>query len=172
MNKYYLKFDTRESMEAVCELLGWKHSVEYDEEMTEFYAWFNLDQNNVGTIDIIGEMWVEPVLADEFNEDEIGVENIPWDEQTDLQRYIREQRQGDYWTINENNFYQYQIGLLDEEIWAKESQYTQMQWDHCHLRHVFEGQVFMSSYENYVRSLPDGCQNLDDSYDGIIPRFE
>jgi len=107
----------------------------------------------------------------EFNEDEIGVENIPWDEQSDLQRYIREQRQVYYWTINENNYYQYQIGLLDDEIWAKESQYSQMQWNHCHLRHVFEGQVFMSSYETYVRSLPDNCQNLDD-YDGIIPRFE
>ena len=107
----------------------------------------------------------------EYNEDEIGVENIPWDEQSDLQRYIREQRQVYYWTINENNYYQYQIGLLDDEIWAKESQYSQMQWDHCHLRHVFEGQVFLSSYETYVRSLPDNCQNLDD-YDGIIPRFE
>lgn len=107
----------------------------------------------------------------EFSIDEIGVENIPWDEQSDLQRYIREQRQVYYWTINENNYYQYQIGLLDDEIWAKESQYSQMQWDHCHLRHVFEGQVFMSSYETYVRSLPDNCQNLDD-YDGIIPRFE
>ena len=107
----------------------------------------------------------------EFNEDEIGVENIPWDEQSDLQRYIREQRQVYYWTINENNYYQYQIGLLDDEIWAKESQYSRMQWDHCHLRHVFEGQVFMSSYETYVRSLPDNCQNLDD-YDGIVPRFE
>ena len=107
----------------------------------------------------------------EFSEDEIGVENIPWDEQSDLQRYIREQRQVYYWTINENNYYQYQIGLLDDEIWAKESQYSQMQWDHCHLRHVFEGQVFMSSYETYVRSLPDNCQNLD-NYDGTIPRFE
>ena len=107
----------------------------------------------------------------EFSTDEIGVENISWDEQSDLQRYIREQRQVYYWTINENNYYQYQIGLLDDEIWAKESQYSQMQWDHCHLRHVFEGQVFMSSYETYVRSLPDNCQNLDD-YDGIIPRFE
>jgi len=107
----------------------------------------------------------------EFNEDEIGVENIPWDEQSDLQRYIREQRQVYYWTINENNYYQYQIGLLDDEIWAKESQYSQMQWNHCHLRHVFEGQVFLSSYETYVRSLPDNCQNLDD-YDGIVPRFE
>ena len=107
----------------------------------------------------------------EFSENEIGVENIPWGEQSDLQRYIREQRQVYYWTINENNYYQYQIGLLDDEIWAKESQYSQMQWDHCHLRHVFEGQVFMSSYETYVRSLPDNCQNLDD-YDGIIPRFE
>ena len=95
----------------------------------------------------------------EFSTDEIGVD------------YIREQRQVYYWTINENNFYQYQIGLLDDEIWAKESQYSQMQWDHCHLRHVFEGQVFISSYETYVRSLPDNCQNLDD-YDGIIPRFE
>ena len=55
----------------------------------------------------------------EFSEDEIGVENIPWDEQSDLQRYIREQRQVYYWTINENNYYQYQIGLLDDEIWAK-----------------------------------------------------
>ena len=107
----------------------------------------------------------------EFSENEIGVENIPWGEQSDLQRYIREQRQVYYWTINENNYYQYQIGLLDDEIWAKESQYSQMQWDHCHLRHVFEGQVFISSYETYVRSLPDNCQNLDD-YDGIIPRFE
>ena len=107
----------------------------------------------------------------EFSENEIGVENIPWGEQSDLQRYIREQRQVYYWTINENNYYQYQIGLLDDEIWAKESQYSQMQWDHCHLRHVFEGQVFMSSYETYVRSLPDNCQNLDE-YDGIIPRFE
>ena len=29
----------------------------------------------------------------EFSENEIGVENIPWGEQSDLQRYIREQRQ-------------------------------------------------------------------------------
>jgi len=29
----------------------------------------------------------------EFSTDEIGVESIPWDEQSDLERYIREQRQ-------------------------------------------------------------------------------
>ena len=70
MNNYYLKFDTKETMETLFESLGWKHSVEYDEEITEFYAWFNSDHNNnIGTIDIIGEMWVEPVLSDEFNED-------------------------------------------------------------------------------------------------------
>ena len=69
MNNYYLKFDTKETMEALFESLGWKHSVEYDEEVTEFYAWFNSEQNNVGTVEIIGDMWIEPVLSDEFNED-------------------------------------------------------------------------------------------------------
>ena len=55
----------------------------------------------------------------EFNFEEIGVEDIPWEDQTDIQRYIREQRQVYYWTVNENNFYQYQIGLLSEELWEK-----------------------------------------------------
>ena len=55
----------------------------------------------------------------EFNFEEIGVEDIPWEDQTDIQRYIREQRQVYYWTVNENNFYQYQIGLLSEEPWEK-----------------------------------------------------
>ena len=27
--------------------LGWIHTVEYDEETTEFYAWFDSDQNNL-----------------------------------------------------------------------------------------------------------------------------
>ena len=69
MNNYYLKFDTKETMEALFESLGWKHSVEYDEEVTEFYAWFNSEQNNVGTVEIIGDMWIPPILSDKFNED-------------------------------------------------------------------------------------------------------
>ena len=46
-----------------------------------------------------------------FQLDEIGVENIPWEDQSEIQRYIREQRQVYYWVVNENNFYQYQAGL-------------------------------------------------------------
>lgn len=69
MNNYYLKFDTKETMETLFESLGWKHSVEYDEEVTEFYAWFDSEQNNAGTVEIIGDMWNPPVLSDEFNED-------------------------------------------------------------------------------------------------------
>ena len=69
MNYYYLKFDTKETMETLFESLGWKHSVEYDEEVTEFYAWFNSDHNNIGTIDIIGEMWNDDAEFGEFNED-------------------------------------------------------------------------------------------------------
>ena len=79
----------------------------------------------------------------EFNLEEIGVENIPWDDQTDIQKYIREQRQVYYWTVNENNFYQYQMGLMSEELWEREARYNQIQWDVCHLRYVFEGQNFI-----------------------------
>ena len=55
----------------------------------------------------------------DFSLGEIGVEDIPWEDQSDIQRYIREQRQVFYWTVNENNFYQYQIGLLSEELLGK-----------------------------------------------------
>jgi len=83
----------------------------------------------------------------DFSLEKIGVEDIPWEDQSDIQRYIREQRQVYYWTVNENNFYQYQISLLSEELWGKEARYTAIQWDVCHLRYVFEGQNFIESYE-------------------------
>ena len=34
-----------------------------------------------------------------------------------------------------------------------------MQWGHCHLRHVYEGQVFMESFKEYVANLPDPFLN-------------
>tara|TARA_B100000686_G_scaffold353285_1_gene458293 strand:- start:1310 stop:1795 length:486 start_codon:yes stop_codon:yes gene_type:complete len=108
----------------------------------------------------------------DFSYEEIGVESIPWKDQSDAQKYIREQRQIYYWVVNENNFYQYQAGLLNEEIWERESRYTVMQWNHCHLRHVFEGQEFIKSFEDYVRGLPDNCNNTTDENAGIIPRFQ
>ena len=108
----------------------------------------------------------------DFNLEEIGVESIPWKDQSDLQRYIREQRQVYYWVVNENNFYQYQAGLLSEELWQREAKYTSMQWNHCSLRHVFEGQRFIESYEAYVRSLPDNCNDSDRESAEIIPRFQ
>ena len=108
----------------------------------------------------------------DFNLEEIGVESITWKDQSDLQRYIREQRQVYYWVVNENNFYQYQAGLLSEELWQREAKYTAMQWNHCSLRHVFEGQRFIESYEAYVRSLPDNCNDSDPESAEIIPRFQ
>ena len=108
----------------------------------------------------------------EFSREEIGVESIPWEDQSDVQKYIREQRQVYYWVVNENNFYQYQAGLLSEELWEREARYTALQWSHCHLRHVFEGQEFIESFEAYVRSLPDNCNDTADENTGIIPRFQ
>ena len=69
MNNYYLKYNSKSGMKTSFRSLGWIHTVEYDEETTEFYAWFDSDQNNLGTIDVIGDMWTEPVLSEDFNED-------------------------------------------------------------------------------------------------------
>ena len=108
----------------------------------------------------------------EFNQDEIGVENTPWEDQSEIQRYIREQRQVYYWVVNENNFYQYQAGLLSEELWEREARHTATQWNHCHLRHVFEGLEIMKSFETYVRNLTNNCGDSADGNTGIIPRFQ
>ena len=69
MNKYYLKYNSKSGMKTSFRSHGWIHTVEYDGETTEFYAWFDSDQNNVGTIDVIGDMFTEPVLSENFNED-------------------------------------------------------------------------------------------------------
>ena len=106
----------------------------------------------------------------EFSPEEIGVENIVWADQSEIQRYNREQRQVYYWTVNENNFYQYTQGMMDQVIWDKEKQYIEAQWNHCHLRYVFEAQIFIEPFEDYVRSLPDLCNDENNS-DGLIKRF-
>lgn len=106
----------------------------------------------------------------DFSPEEIGIENIPWGQQSDLQRYIREQRQQYYWTVLENNFYQYSQGMMDEMIWNKEKQYIEMQWNHCHLRYIYEGQIFMVAFKNYIATLPDLCANGNNS-DGLIEKF-
>ena len=106
----------------------------------------------------------------EFSPEEIGVENIAWRDQSEIQRYNREQRQVYYWTVNENNFYQYSEGMMDQVIWDKEKQYIELQWNQCHLRYVFEAQIFIEPFEDYVRSLPDLC-NGENNSDGLIKRF-
>jgi hypothetical protein len=106
----------------------------------------------------------------EFSPEEIGVENIVWADQSEIQRYNREQRQVYYWTVNENNFYQYTQGMMDQVIWDKEKQYIEAQWNHCHLRYVFEAQIFIEPFEDYVRSLPDLCNDENNS-DGLIKGF-
>ena len=47
-----------------------------------------------------------------------------------------------------------------------------MQWDVCHLRYVFEGQNLIESYETYVRSLPDDCEDSSEENSAMIPRFQ
>jgi len=107
----------------------------------------------------------------EFNPEEIGVENIAWEDQSKIQRYNREQRQVYYWTVMENNYYQYIQGMMDQVIWNKEKQYIQLAWNTCHLRYVFDAQIFIEPFIKYVKNLPDLCikENTSDSF---IKRFE
>jgi hypothetical protein len=106
----------------------------------------------------------------DFHPEEIGAENIAWKDQSDLQRYIAEQRRVYYWTVQENNYYQYSQGMMDQVLWDKEKVYVGMLWNACHMRYVFEAQVFIKPFENYVRSLPDLCSD-EDKLDGFNDRF-
>ena len=43
----------------------------------------------------------------------------PWPELSANQKSVREQIQRYYWMLLQNNHYQYELGLINEELWAQ-----------------------------------------------------
>ena len=80
----------------------------------------------------------------------------PWGELNDHQRGVREQVQRYYWLMLENNHYQYELGLISDELWNQIEGRIQTRWSECHLRHMASVDP-LEGFGNYLENLPDNC---------------
>jgi hypothetical protein len=83
---------------------------------------------------------------------------IEWEQMDAQQKVIREQIQRWYWMINENNFFQNEMGLLSEDIWMQVDRYIIGRYSECHLRHIYNAGGRYQPLVDYVNSLPDPCE--------------
>ena len=95
-------------------------------------------------------------LLGEIGPAAITSSGIEWEELSADQKVIREQIQRWFWTLLENNFYQYELGLINEELWEQIKGRIGVRWSECHLRHVVPIDP-LSGLRRYLDSLPDNC---------------
>ena len=62
------------------------------------------------------------------------------------------------WTyaLQANNYFQYQLGLLDDEQWKVIERRIQRNWDRCEIRPLYT-QNPDTAFANYLDSLTDNC---------------
>ena len=73
-----------------------------------------------GLTNLMGSMGEEAITS-----------GIDWDEMSPKQRVIREQIQRWFWTLNENNFIQNEMGLLNDDLWAQVERYIYARYSEC-----------------------------------------
>ena len=86
----------------------------------------------------------------------IATNEIAWDELTLEQKIIREQIQRWFWTLLENNFYQHELGLINDELWEQVKGRIDNRWSECHLRNMVPTDPIIG-LRRYLDSLPDNC---------------
>lgn len=96
-------------------------------------------------------------LIGEIGPSAITSSRLEWEELSDEQKAVREQIQRWFWTLLENNFYQYQLGLINDELWEQIKGRIDARWSECHLRHLLPIDL-ITSLRHYLDSLPDNCQ--------------
>lgn len=99
-----------------------------------------------GLTNLMGSMGEEAITS-----------GIEWDEMSPKQKVIREQIQRWFWTLNENNFIQNEMGLLNEDLWAQVERYIYARYLECHLRSIYKGMVSYRPLIDYIDDLPDRC---------------
>ena len=101
---------------------------------------------------LIAELWLAGL---EGESETLTAMQSEWETSTPHQKSVREQIQR-FWTMLEKNFYQYELGLVEDPMWNQMSQRISTRWNECHLRHVgIDG--YYQGFIDYVHSLPDEC---------------
>jgi len=85
------------------------------------------------------------------------INTTPYIDLTEPEKWASEQLYAWQKEMEQNSFYQYRAGLLDEEHWMVVSERIKVQWNNCSIRHTYDFTQLELSYADYLKSLDDPC---------------
>lgn len=85
------------------------------------------------------------------------VATTPYEGLTEAEKWVRHQDMKWVQLMQQNSFYQYSVGLLDEPQAEVMKEYIERAWQRCNLRHTYDFAAFEPDYAVYLRSLDDPC---------------
>ena len=150
MKKIKVSFDTWIQLLGMIGVLGGLVFVGLQMQQSQTIA---LGAQQQARTEMTGELWAAGLEG----ETEVHTAmTIPWDELNDYQKGVREQVQRYFWLMLQNNHYQYELGLISEELWGQIKGRINTRWSECHLRHMAPDDP-LDSFGSYLEGLPNNC---------------
>ena len=122
-------------------------------EMRQNYE-IALGNQHQGRTELRAALLMSPL---EGNIDAVKVEFLDWEEQTEEQRQISIQVQRFRWALLENLFFQYNLGLISEDVWRQTEGNIRRWYGRCELREAMNLSLSNPAFQEYVNSFPDEC---------------
>lgn len=151
MERIKVSFDTWIQLIGMLSVLGGLIFVGL--EMRQNYE-IALGNQHQGRTELRAALLMSPL---EGNIDAVKVEFLDWEEQTEEQRQISIQVQRFRWALLENLFFQYNLGLISEDVWRQTEGNIRRWYGRCELREAMNLSLSNPAFQEYVNSFPDKC---------------
>tara|TARA_E500000331_G_scaffold352010_1_gene399754 strand:- start:285 stop:746 length:462 start_codon:yes stop_codon:yes gene_type:complete len=151
MKKIKVSFDTWVQLLGMLGVLGGLIFVGL--EMRQNYE-IALGNQHQGRTELRAALLMSPL---EGNIDAVKVEFLDWEEQTEGQKQISIQIQRFRWALLENLFFQYNLGLISEDVWRQTEGNIKRWYGRCELREAMNLSLSNPAFQDYVNSFPDNC---------------
>ncbi|MFL2872315.1 MAG: hypothetical protein ACJZ8M_03175 [Pseudohongiellaceae bacterium] len=151
MKRIKVSFDTWVQLLGMLGVLGGLIFVGL--EMRQNYE-IALGNQHQGRTELRAALLMSPL---EGNIDAVKVEFLEWEQQTEEQRQISVQIQRFRWALLENLFFQYNLGLISEDVWRQTEGNIKRWYGRCELREAMNLSLSNPAFQDYVNSFPDNC---------------
>ena len=84
------------------------------------------------------------------------VQTTPVDDLDEFEKWTKRSLDNWVYSLQANNYFQYQLGLLDDEQWTVIEKRIQENWDECTLRPRYTRNPD-TAFTNYLSTLEDNC---------------
>ena len=151
MKKIKVNFDVWIQLLGMLGVLGGLVFVGLEMQQSQTIA---LGAQQQARTEMTGELWAAGLEGE--TEIHAAMTN-PWAELNEYQKGVREQVQRYFWIMLQNNHYQYELGLISEDLWNQIEGRIKTRWSECHLRHMDPNDPLVS-FGSYLENLQDNCQ--------------